>query len=143
MLAVGPVALAAAAAIAWVRRRDARRTGIAALAWIAVGIGINVTNPIPSELATSATSLGSAAPGVSADQLIEPVSLALRRLPLRVDRLSGDELAEFQGRDWLQGRVLVEPVPGIARGITVDGSLLVEQADGSIVPARAGRPLLG
>ena len=121
---------------------EARWQG-ASLGWIAVGIGINVTNPIPADLAGSAISLGSVAAGITVDQLVEPVTRALRQLPLQVDRLSGDELAEFQGRDWLQGRMLVEPVPGIARGISNDGALLIEQDDGSMVLARAGRILLG
>ena len=113
------------------------------LGWIAVGIGINVTNPIPTDLAGSATTLGSVAAGISADRLVEPVTRVLRRLPLQVDRLSGEELARFQGRDWLQGRRLVAPVRGIARGISNDGALLIEQADGTMVAARAGRILLG
>jgi hypothetical protein len=81
--------------------------------------------------------------GISIEQLVGPVTAALRALPLQVDRLNAEELGDYQGRDWLQGKVLVEPVPGIARGITLDGALRVEQADGPVVVSRAGRILLG
>ena len=113
------------------------------LGWVAVGIGINVTNPLPPEVTSTAIGLGSVAPAVTADQLIDPVTVRLRRLPLDEMRLDPAELADFRGRDWLQGRKLVDPVPGIARGISTDGALLVEQEDGTVVSARAGRTHLG
>jgi BirA family biotin operon repressor/biotin-[acetyl-CoA-carboxylase] ligase len=113
------------------------------LGWVAVGIGINVTNTLPAEVESMAVGLESVAPTVKAEQLIDPMTSRLRRLPLEDARLDAAELADLQGRDWLQGRTLVEPVPGIARGITPDGALLVEQADGTLVPARAGRIHLG
>jgi biotin-[acetyl-CoA-carboxylase] ligase BirA-like protein len=121
---------------------EARWQG-ASLGWVAVGIGINVVNAIPAELADSAVSLDAVAMGISIEQLVGPVTAALRALPLQVDRLNAEELGDYQGRDWLQGKVLVEPVPGIARGITLDGALRVEQADGPVVVSRAGRILLG
>jgi BirA family biotin operon repressor/biotin-[acetyl-CoA-carboxylase] ligase len=113
------------------------------LGWVAVGIGINVTNPLPVEVETTAIRLQSVAPVVTVEQLVEPITFRLRGLPLETDRLSSTELADFQGRDWLQGQKLTEPVPGIARGITTDGSLLVEQEDGTVISARAGRSHLG
>lgn len=120
---------------------EARWQG-ATLGWVAVGIGINVTNPVPPGLEASAVSLRSVDPGAAAERLIEPVTAALRQLPLQVDALSGSELADFQGRDWLQGRTLLEPVSGIARGIQPDGSLLIERADGTTTQVRAGRLML-
>ena len=113
------------------------------LGWVAVGIGINVTNALPAEVESTAIGLQSVAPGITVEQLIQPVTSALRRLPLDAGRLDSSELADFQGRDWLQGRALVEPRPGIARGISNDGALVIEQADGTVVSARAGRILLG
>jgi BirA family biotin operon repressor/biotin-[acetyl-CoA-carboxylase] ligase len=121
---------------------EARWQG-ASLGWVAVGIGINVGNAIPPELVATAAALGPAEPGITVEQLIAPITTALRELPLQVDGLSGAELAELQGRDWLQGRSLSEPVAGIARGIQPDGSLLVECADGTTALVRAGRLLLG
>jgi biotin-(acetyl-CoA carboxylase) ligase len=114
-----------------------------ALAWIAVGVGINVTNPVPAELQQTASSLESVAPGVTPDALIEPITRALRMMALDVNRLSSEELIELQGRDWLQGRELLEPVAGIARGVQSDGSLLVERPDGAMVTVRAGHLILG
>lgn len=121
---------------------EARWQG-ASLGWVAVGIGINVANAIPSELSDSAVSLDSTVPGISVERLIAPLTEALRALPLAVSRLSAGELADYQGRDWLQGKVLVDPVPGVARGITTDGALRIEPADGPVVVSRAGRILLG
>jgi BirA family biotin operon repressor/biotin-[acetyl-CoA-carboxylase] ligase len=112
------------------------------LAWVGVGVGVNVTNPIPPELQVTAVSLASVAP-VSVPALVGPVVEALRNLSLQAESLSAEELAELRGRDWLQGRRLVEPVPGIARGILADGSLLVEQAAGDSVSVRAGQIRLG
>lgn len=120
---------------------EARWQGTA-LSWIAVGVGLNVANPIPSDVATSAVALASRIPGVTAESLVIPIATALRQLPLHVTSFSEDELAQLSGRDWMQGRRIVEPVPGVARGILPDGSLLVERPDGSTVAIKAGRVLL-
>lgn len=120
---------------------EARWQG-ASLGWIAVGIGINISNPIPPGLETSAGSLDSVRKGLTAEQLIAPLTNALRTLPLSSAVLSAAELGELQGRDWLQGKQLAEPVPGIARGIQADGSLRVERPDGVTLPVRAGHILL-
>lgn len=112
------------------------------LGWIAVGIGLNILNSIPPELDASAVSLASVAPGLGVEELINPVTLVLRELPLTLKALSPDDLAEFRGRDWLQGKSLSEPVAGIARGVQPDGSLLVERADGTSASVRAGHLLL-
>lgn len=117
---------------------EARWQG-ASLGWVAAGVGINVTNAIPPELEATAVSLHSVAPGITVDQLVAPVSAALRNLPLHVDALSGAELADFQGRDWLQGRAVMEPVAGVARGVQPDGALAIERPDGSVTSVRAGR----
>jgi BirA family transcriptional regulator, biotin operon repressor / biotin---[acetyl-CoA-carboxylase] ligase len=115
----------------------------AILGWVAVGVGINVVNPPAAGLEATAASLRAVAPDITVEQLVAPVTSALRDLLLQVDGLSREELAEFQGRDWLQGRALLEPVAGIARGVQPDGSLLVEREGGAIVSLKAGRILLG
>ena len=120
---------------------EARWQG-AALSWAAVGVGINVINSIPAELEASAVALRSATPGITVDALIVPIATALRGLPLGVNAMSRDELTELQGRDWLQGRLLSEPLSGVARGILPDGSLLIEREDGTSTAVRAGRPVL-
>jgi biotin-(acetyl-CoA carboxylase) ligase len=52
--------------------------------------------------------------------------------------MSASEIAAFGRRDWLAGRELVAPVPGIAAGIAADGALRVRQPDGRIVQVRTG-----
>ncbi|MEO8199817.1 MAG: biotin--[acetyl-CoA-carboxylase] ligase [Gemmatimonadota bacterium] len=120
---------------------EARWQG-AALSWIAVGVGVNVANPIPPDVSDTATTLASRIPGINPELLLAPISRALRSLPLNVAAFSADEQAMLNGRDWLQGRAMKEPVAGVARGIQPDGSLLVEQPDGTILGVRAGRVLL-
>lgn len=116
---------------------EARWQG-AQLGWVGVGVGINVVNPIPEELKDSAVALATAG-ATNVEELVAPVVTRLRELRLGVTAMPPEELAEFRGRDWLQGRPLTEPVAGIARGIAADGALLVERVDGSMVSAKAGR----
>jgi BirA family biotin operon repressor/biotin-[acetyl-CoA-carboxylase] ligase len=106
------------------------------LAWVVVGVGINVTNQMAG-LDQPAANLAGAEGQVTAEQLIEPVT----RLPADT-AMNERELVEFQSRDWLRGKLLAEPVPGIARGIGPDGGLLVERPDGNLESVRAGRILL-
>jgi BirA family biotin operon repressor/biotin-[acetyl-CoA-carboxylase] ligase len=113
------------------------------LGWIAVGIGLNVANDIPEGLGLGAINLGALPGNVSAEALIEPLTVRLRGLDLSGSGLTPDELAEFQGRDWLRGRRLASPVPGIARGIRPDGMLEIERSDGTTMPVRAGHLQLG
>jgi BirA family biotin operon repressor/biotin-[acetyl-CoA-carboxylase] ligase len=120
---------------------EARWQGTA-LGWVAVGVGINVTNRMIADLDQPAALLSDGRPEVTVDQLVEPVTAALMSLP-SASTLDSAELAGFSDRDWLRGKSLVEPMCGIGRGIGPDGALLVEQPDGSIVPVRAGRILLG
>ncbi len=118
---------------------EARWQG-ARLAWVVVGIGINVQNPVPTDMASTAVSLADQVPGLAPGDLVLPLTTMLREISQERVGLDAGELAEFRGRDWLMGRRLTEPVPGIARGIRPDGALLVEQADGSTLPVRAGQP---
>ena len=112
-----------------------------ALGWIAVGIGINVTNRMTG-VDQPAASLATVNESVTVEQLIDPLTAALMALPAGA-ALSPNELSEFAGRDWLRGRSLAEPVSGIARGLNPDGSLRIERPDGTSVSIRAGRILLG
>lgn len=112
------------------------------LGWIAVGLGLNVANPIPPALDESAISLASVAPALRPESLVSPLTAALRRLDGAEPLLTDDEMDAFGRRDWLFGRRLSEPVAGVARGITKEGMLLVESPEGSIKPVRAGHVLL-
>lgn len=103
------------------------------LAWVAAGLGLNVTNPIADDLRSSATALGQHLPGASVETILPDLLDALRRPLPDADRLSPDECRELGRRDWLLDRELLAPVAGQAAGIGPDGALLV----------RVGRTLAG
>jgi BirA family biotin operon repressor/biotin-[acetyl-CoA-carboxylase] ligase len=108
-----------------------------ALGWVAVGIGINVQNAVPVELADSAVALGEVKPGVTSEDLAESTLAALRSIDLSAERLSMAELTQFERRDWLRGKELREPVRGHVAGINDDGSLLVRTLHDGIVALRS------
>ncbi|MGZ8399435.1 MAG: biotin--[acetyl-CoA-carboxylase] ligase, partial [Gemmatimonadales bacterium] len=63
-----------------------------ALGWVAVGIGMNVRNRIPADLSSVAVSLAELAPGITVEEVADPVVAALRALDLGTGRLSPSEL---------------------------------------------------
>ena len=103
-----------------------------ALAWLVIGCGLNVTNRPPEPLAEVATNLHSVLPGVTVEALLEPVVNVLRGIDATGGVLTDGELARFQACDWLRGRALAGPAPGLAAGIGPDGSLLVDGPDGRV-----------
>lgn len=109
-----------------------------ALGWVAVGVGMNVRNLIPDELGGAAVSLCDLVPGISVEEIAEPVLAALRALDLGTGRLSPAELGRFARRDWLRGRTIREPVAGKVTGVGEDGALLVRTGSGSDVSLRSG-----
>jgi BirA family biotin operon repressor/biotin-[acetyl-CoA-carboxylase] ligase len=70
---------------------EARWQG-AVLGWIAVGVGLNVRNPIPDELREAAVSLIELEPDIRLENVLHSVSAALRSLDLGAERLSPAEL---------------------------------------------------
>jgi BirA family biotin operon repressor/biotin-[acetyl-CoA-carboxylase] ligase len=108
------------------------------LAWVVAGVGINVANAIPADLAGVATALADRLPGVTPD-LVEPeVTARLRALDPGSERLGPAELAGLRHRDWLYGRRLRGPAPGRAAGISDEGALLVRADSGATIAVRAG-----
>jgi BirA family biotin operon repressor/biotin-[acetyl-CoA-carboxylase] ligase len=107
-----------------------------ALAWIVAGVGVNVTNPRPRELA--AVRLADHLPGLTPDMLEPGITAGLRALELNGERLNPVELAAIRRRDWLRGRRLRAPASGTVAGIADDGSLLVETTGGRSTAVRAG-----
>jgi len=108
------------------------------LGWVVAGIGINVANPIPRELAGTATNLADRLPGIT-PELVEPqVTARLRALEPPSERLNPAELATLRQRDWLCGRRLLGPARGTAAGISDEGALLVRPDRGGTVAVRAG-----
>jgi biotin-(acetyl-CoA carboxylase) ligase len=101
------------------------------LQWLAVGIGVNVANEIPAELATHAVSLNEFRSSVSRIDVLDQLVPTLLRLTTHDARLSEFECAAFARRDWLRGRHLRAPLGGRAAGIRPDGALLVDTGAGT------------
>ncbi|MGH7701938.1 MAG: biotin--[acetyl-CoA-carboxylase] ligase [Gemmatimonadales bacterium] len=114
------------------------------VAWIAIGVGLNVRNPVPAGLATPGTSLSVYRPELTPEVLIEPLAAGLGggALAAKGPNLTPEELRAFDERDWLRGRLLLQPEPGRARGIGADGALRVERPEGAIVAVRTGHVVL-
>jgi BirA family biotin operon repressor/biotin-[acetyl-CoA-carboxylase] ligase len=108
------------------------------LGWIAAGVGMNVRNPIPDDLASVAISLAAERPQVTSDAVSPVVVAALRQIDLGAGQLSEAELAEFGRRDWLRGRAVSEPVAGTVAGLREDGALLIRSTGGPDVLLRSG-----
>lgn len=96
--------------------------------WVAVGLGLNVSNRLPAESRFPPAALAQWRPDLEAAALAAPVAAALGRLPTD-GLLSASELERWSARDWLRGRTLRAPVRGVVQGITPTGRLLVD-ADG-------------
>jgi len=97
-----------------------------ALQWFALGIGVNVVNPIPPALADRAASLNEFAPTVRRLDVLDALVPALTRLAAHGLKLTDAECAAFAERDWLRGRQLRAPLFGRAAGVRADGALLVD-----------------
>jgi BirA family biotin operon repressor/biotin-[acetyl-CoA-carboxylase] ligase len=107
-------------------------------AWVAVGIGLNVANPVPEQLAEQAVALGRYAPGLTAEALAPELVTAIVDASRLERPLSASEVARFAERDWLFGRRILEPEAGIADGINADGLLRVRRDDGTLALIRSG-----
>lgn len=108
------------------------------LAWIAIGVGINVANVLPDALRGSAAALGEFHPGLRPGDLAGPVISAVRRAAQLVAPLDSAERARFAARDALAGRLLTAPAAGTADGIEADGALRIRRADGEVDVVRVG-----
>jgi BirA family biotin operon repressor/biotin-[acetyl-CoA-carboxylase] ligase len=95
------------------------------LQWLALGIGINVCNAVPAELADRATSLGERLPSIRRLEVLDRLVPAVARLTGRSARLTESERTAFAARDWLRGRAITGPVAGHGAGLADDGALLV------------------
>lgn len=116
---------------------EARWSGNA-LGWVAVGLGVNVSNPPPESLRGTAAALDELVPGVTPEAVLDAVLPKLRALDGASPRLHPAELTELRRRDWLRGRPIAGPVAGTAEGITADGALCVRRSDGAVAELRAG-----
>jgi BirA family transcriptional regulator, biotin operon repressor / biotin---[acetyl-CoA-carboxylase] ligase len=99
--------------------------------WVAIGIGVNLVTPPELESATGLL------PGIRRPVVVLALVPALRAAAAARGPLSVAELAAFERRDYAAGRRCVKPAEGIVRGITNDGALIIESADG-VAHYRAG-----
>lgn len=102
------------------------------LQWLALGVGVNVCNPIPPEVARRAVALTEWLPAVRRLDLLDRLVPALAGLASGAPALSERECAAFAARDWLRGRQLRAPAAGRAQGLRPDGALLVDLGAGTI-----------
>lgn len=98
------------------------------VAWMAVGIGLNVHGPLPPELADVAVAADELRPSITRVGLLEQLMPRLHGLA-GTPELTADELARFAECDALMGRSILEPVSGTASGIDARGALLVRASD--------------
>lgn len=117
---------------------EARWSGDAP-AWVAIGVGINIRNPIPPDLSSVAAALADALPALTPDTVLDALLPRLREVDASSSRLHDAELDRLGVRDWLRGRRLAQPVEGYADGIGPEGALRVRRDDGTIAELRAGR----
>lgn len=101
------------------------------LQWLAVGIGVNVTNDVPGEFVNHAVSLSEFRPSVRRIDVLDLLVPTLIRLTAHGAHLTEFECAAFARRDWLRGRHLRLPLGGRAAGIRPDGALLVDTGAGT------------
>lgn len=108
------------------------------LRWVVIGLGLNVVNPIPGELAGRATTLAEHCSETTVLALADPIAAALCAVDLQTPELTPAELAEFASRDWLLGRRIETPIPGTGAGVQPDGRLQVRDASGVVHSVSAG-----
>ena len=113
------------------------------LQWVAIGLGLNVRNPIPEELAGRATSLGAYCSETTVEALAEPIARALASVDLDAPELSIEELSAYATRDWLLDRPVTAPVEGTGAGVGRDGRLTVQDPAGRLHRVALGDVLPG
>jgi BirA family biotin operon repressor/biotin-[acetyl-CoA-carboxylase] ligase len=101
------------------------------LQWLGVGVGMNVVNAIPEDLAGRAVALNEFLPGVRRIDVLDRLIPALVRLTAHGAQLTEFECTAFARRDWLRGRQIRTPISGRAVGIRPDGALLVDTGAGT------------
>jgi len=110
--------------------------------WVAIGIGINVRNELPKDVKRTAICLGHLLPDITPEALVEPLAERLRSMRDSGPTLSLAEASALTSRDYLFGRRLIEPLPGVARGVSREGELVVETQGGVIQAVRTGHVVL-
>jgi BirA family biotin operon repressor/biotin-[acetyl-CoA-carboxylase] ligase len=97
------------------------------LAWVAVGVGVNVVAP---SMSPDAPSVAGLRPGVQRADVFGAIVRAVRSAAATEGPFTQAELARFHARDMLRRRRIVAPVEGVVAGITSVGALIVETSHG-------------
>ena len=105
--------------------------------WLALGVGINVSNEIPVDLAARAVALAEFVPDLRRIDVLDRLVPALASVAAGRPTLTETECRAFAERDWLREREIRAPAAGRARGLTPDGALLVDRG-GETVAVREG-----
>lgn len=100
------------------------------VAWVGVGIGLNVRGPVPAEVAERAVALDAVRPGITRLDVLEALMPRLHQLAEGAT-LSEPERQAYRRYDWLAGREVVEPVRGRVAGVDEGGALVVETGNGA------------
>jgi BirA family biotin operon repressor/biotin-[acetyl-CoA-carboxylase] ligase len=100
------------------------------LAWVGVGVGLNVLNLLPDALGATAIRLADVSPRLAPQDLVAPLAQGIAPLADLGPVLSASELEAYRARDWLLGRALAEPLEGVARGVSPAGELLIATPGG-------------
>ena len=92
--------------------------------WVAVGIGVNVLEPVTVPNAAALR------PGTDRLEVVAELFPAVRAAANARGPLTPEELREFAARDLAVGRTCVDPASGEVRGINESGELLVDTGAG-------------
>ncbi len=106
--------------------------------WVVVGVGLNVTNALPTDTALPATRLADHAAEATVEGLVDVVIAAVVAALADPGDLDVVQMSAFARRDALLGRPIQAPCLGIADGVTPDGALRVRAADGTFHHCVAG-----
>ncbi|HEY4322254.1 MAG TPA: biotin--[acetyl-CoA-carboxylase] ligase [Gemmatimonadales bacterium] len=106
--------------------------------WVVIGLGLNVRNEIPAELARVAVALQTWDPSAEPELLAAPVAAAVALASREAGPLTDAELRAFTLRDALSGAQVLEPFPGTAEGITPGGALRIRTEAGVVRDVLAG-----
>jgi BirA family biotin operon repressor/biotin-[acetyl-CoA-carboxylase] ligase len=102
---------------------EARWSG-SSLAWVAIGVGVNVIAP------AGVADAAGLSPGTRREDAVGVIVRAVRQAAARDGHLTDEELARYAARDTLRGRRIVTPAAGTVAGVDHTGALMVETADG-------------
>ena len=105
---------------------EARWTG-ASQGWVAVGVGVNVAEPVAEEVRGTAIALAEVAQDVTRLALLEALAPRIWALAARPSALDDAERGEVRSRLW------IEPGAEAPVGVDGDGALLMRGPDGGLV----------